>query len=267
MNFSKLPEHVKKAITTFPDDAEFNEMLNNDKILDELDEEAAHNENDFDELLCLIEKTIYVNGKKYRAISAKAWSYLFMLKSPLVQQSEQQPTSLDFDLFAYVVETNLSVTDPTENLKNCVGYCAKLGLDDDEKVIEYYEKQMKLAFSPMKMFPCAQTNYYDNDTVVKQNPSYDVDWLTTIITRVHAVTNLSPQQILELSMNTCCYYFAQWARLQGEKNIEKRSNVEITIAKLHRTIEIIVEALIKKSVIKPEERNEYIKLISSKKNG
>lgn len=257
MNFKNLEKRIQDVIKTFPADKEFNEALNTDKILDNLDLEETHRENDYDEFLMLTEGKFFVNGKKYHAMTVKNWVYLFILKSPLIQQTDKKPTSLDFDIMFNIVENGVEDINAIESL----GSCKSAGLSDDE-IIDWYEKQMNLAFTPMLMFP--HNIEEAGEKIVCKDPVFDCDWLTSMITRVHSVTGMSPSEIINLPLNTCCYYFVQFARVNGTKNIDRKSPEEISIAKLERTTEIIVDTLIKKGVIKLEERQEYIEKINEK---
>lgn len=93
---------------------------------------------------------------------------------------------------------------------------------------------------------------------------FDADWITSLVARVHSVTGESPTKIMnEMSLTAACYYFAQYARMNGDETIYKRSAEEILIEQDKRAVEMICERLIELNVIQREEYFKYYKIMTT----
>lgn len=114
-----------------------------------------------------------------------------------------------------------------------------------------------LAFSPLKMFPSVGT------VEVHEQLCFDCDWMTNIIAKVHTVTGLTPKEIENMSLCACCFYYIQWCRMNGSKEISKRTSEEILKAQSERTDVLIAERLIEVGILKEEEKAEFLKTIGT----
>jgi hypothetical protein len=95
---------------------------------------------------------------------------------------------------------------------NSIGFCEENGIDVVEAIRTILDL-IKMSFRPLKMFP-------SSGAIAKTNPRFDADWLTGIAAKVHQVTGLTPKQIInEMSLTECCYYFAQYARMNSAQEI------------------------------------------------
>lgn len=65
----------------------------------------------------------------------------------------------------------------------------------------------------------------------------------------------------EMSITACCYYFAQYRRLQGDDTIYKRTDEEILIMQMERSVELICDRLIELNIIQEDERTKYKKIM------
>ena len=65
-----------------------------------------------------------------------------------------------------------------------------------------------------------------------------------------------------LSMTACCFYYVQYARMQGAEHIEKRASEEILKAQSERTCTLICDRLIELGVIKEEQRDEIYHIMT-----
>lgn len=136
---------------------------------------------------------------------------------------------------------------------NAAGFCENILKMSYEDAAVIICELIKLSFKPLKLFPA---------TGGTEKLIFDADWITSIITKVHKVTGYSPEYILnELSLTACCYYFAQYARLQGSNNIHRRTDEEILILQMKRSVDLICDRLIELNVFTKEERSKYRKIM------
>lgn len=134
-------------------------------------------------------------------------------------------------------------------LVNAENYSKKVLKLDYEKAKTYIKILISFAFKPLKLFP-----YSNSDSQLM----FDADWLTSIISKVHITTGYSPDYIInQMSLSAACYYFAQWARLQGSNNIHRRTDEEILILQMERSVDLICERLIELNVFPKEDRLKY----------
>jgi hypothetical protein len=72
-----------------------------------------------------------------------------------------------------------------------------------------------------------------------------------------------PSEIMDLPMTACSYYYVQSARKNGVKNIGRLPDEEILKQQDVRSCEIIADYFVKKGILKPEERDDFFKEIST----
>lgn len=188
-------------------------------------------------------------GLKFNQLTIDVWTTLWVFDSPFTLDSDKI-TEADIDLFLAAV--NASNLDDFEALaKSSINYCKNLNITYDlGKSICY--ALINLAFAPLRLFP---------KTIKKTEggiPLYDEDWISSIVSKVHAQTGMSPERIMKtMTMNAACMWFVDWTRMQGQKNIGRKSNEEIVYQMDLRANALIVDRLIEKGVIKEEDREYY----------
>ena len=95
---------------------------------------------------------------------------------------------------------------------------------------------MKVCTSPFSIFPPS-----GNKTDVR----FDVEWLSSIVRRTHAVTGMTPEQIIwEEPLIGVGYYLVEYHRGQGEK-LTRVPKKEILDEIFNRTYEMVDEWLAK----------------------
>lgn len=192
----------------------------------------------------------------FKQLTPATWCFLFCIESPFVKETKREVHEADVDLFFYIVNNGIEDEDIVELAKKSFGWCKEHNLSVDDAL--YVIKQLtSAAFSPLKMFPVTNSEG-------KQISLFDADWLTSLCAKVHEVTGYSPEYIMNnMSLNACCFYYIQYARHQGVKNIERASDEEILIAQDRRSCEMICDRLVELGVIKEEERADLFKKIST----
>jgi len=67
-----------------------------------------------------------------------------------------------------------------------------------------------------------------------------------------------------MSLTSACYYFAQYARMNGDDTIYKRSEDEILLAQDRRAVELICERLVELNIIPQSEYFKYLTIMTTK---
>jgi len=256
MYFQKLDKKYQDAIKALTVDAEFQKRFNDDEVLNKLDEEK------FDPALCFTELCnandipVTIDDKKYNAVKLFQYVYLWCIDSPLVKDNGKKITELDLDIFFYTLDNKID-SDAVSTSMKALGETRKRELTFEDALV-IARTLISLAFQPLRMFPQTSTSVIGN-----QQPAFDLDWLTSMIAKVHNVTGLSPNEIKEMSLSACCFYYIQWCRIQGVQNISKRTSEEILKAQSERTDELIAERLIELKVLKEEDKQDFLNTIKT----
>lgn len=256
MYFSTLSKELQQAVRALTADKEFQDLFGHDPVLDKLDEDKCDVKRSFLELQAIITGKVIINGRSYNALTPQDWAFLWILGSPLV--SFKEATKTDAELFFYVIDHDFDVLDPVKIFELSVGYLDGLGIPEDEALCAA-KTIIGISFSALSMMPHAVNVQVKNE----HEETFDADWLTSIISTVHDVTGLKPDEVMKLPLCSCSYYYVQAARKNGAKNIERLPSEEILKLQDERTCRLITDYFIKKGVIKEEDGDDFFKQIST----
>lgn len=254
MYFRTLPKHIQEGIKELTVDEEFQQRFATDKVLDEIDEMKTNMADEYKCIQLVIGNKIKINEKLFSALTPLMWSFLWVIDSPFVNY-EKNVKEVDIDLFFYILENGVGDGDTVRIITDSLQYTEKHFQMTYDECLNIITTIIKMSFKPLNLFP--KTNMAGRN-------DFDADWLTSLITKVHAVTGYSPDYIMkEMSLTSACYYFAQYRRMNGSENIFKRTDEEILILEDKRACEMIIERLIEKKVITEDEREKWLKEIST----
>lgn len=255
MFISKLKSPLKECAFLLNKDEEFQKRFQTDPILDKLYDEQ------YDPALCYIELTSTLNGKlefdeqEFSQIRLLQYIWLWCVGNPLVKAGKDIEEA-DLDLFFYTLEHEFNPCDSILKIMTVAFGEIKRRNLTKERAEEIAKSLIGIGFHPLSMFPA--TNGTGNE-----QPMFDADWMTGIISKVHVVTGLLPKEIEKMSMSACCFYFIQWCRMQGDNHIMKRTPEEILKAISKRTDELIAERLIELGQLKEEDKLEFLNIIGT----
>lgn len=261
MNFTHLPEDVKQAVIGLTKDKEFQRRFAEDKILDDLEAEKYNPQDEYFALLTVLNGKFVIGQYEVNAITPAIWSFLYITKSPFVSGNIQQISKHDVDYILYILSKGLddAGSSPEQIYMNSLGFCEANGIDVVEAIRTILDL-IKMSFRPLKMFP-------SSGAIAQTNPRFDADWLTGIAAKVHQVTGLTPKQIInEMSLTECCYYFAQYARMNSTQEIQMRSDEQIMLQMSLRTVELILERLLEINIIDTKDVQKYRKIMNTPEN-
>lgn len=254
MYFKDLPKDIQAGIFQLTKDEQFQKRFATDKVLDEIEQMKFNRAQELKILQLLTMNKVQINQRWVKGITPVMWSNLWIMNNAFISNT-QKLSEIDIDVFMYMLENDVELFDPVIVLDRSFNYCVKnnISLETATNIILV---SIKLAFKPLNLFP--KINKTPNNLL------YDGDWLTSLITKVNAVTGYSPEKIMnDLSMTAVCFYFAQFARMNGNDAIYQRTPEQLLKLQDERCCELIVERLVENHVISPEMKNQIFKKISS----
>lgn len=262
MNFREISPELQQAVKELTGDKVFQERFGHDEVLDELDDEKFDPSKSFKELQAVYGNSLHFKGRRYKQVTLKLWSFLWSIESPLIRASKGTVNEADFDIFFYILDNGVQ-DEPLESIfKKSMGYVRTLGISPAE-ASSIYSTLTATAFSALNMFPENRANV----TVGKTEAVFDADWITGIASKVAQASGIDVMRVIDkLSMCACCFYYAQWARQNGAKYIERRPSEEILKLQDARGCELIADRLIELGKLSAEEREEFIKKIITHDN-
>lgn len=216
-------------------DEEFQQILKNDPILDELEKAKYDAQSSFFELMMILSKTFTVSGVVVSCITPAIWAYLYAIASPYATGEECH--EIDTDIMLYLLHNGIHSID-NDLIDKADGFCSSHGLDyrtaeADLKTLIY------LSFRPLEMIPTTSSNQNG------EKARYDADWLTHLASVVCPLTGKSSDEVIyDMSLTECYYYCIQKAReTDVAGNIRRRNSDEVNELIYRRTMELGKEYL------------------------
>ena len=256
MNLNTLPQNLQQAVVDLTEDDQFQKIFAEDEQLDYLDSLKHDKQIEFYELQLLLKKSIVLSGVKINPLTVALYSYLYSISSPIVFDIKKT-TLIDLDVFFYLLQTKDYNADIKQVFTKSLGY-TKIRMNlDEEGVIKLFQKIYKIEFRCLNLFPKSNQ---------QKEPLFNVDWITSIISKVKPLTSYSTEELYQdVSLTQIYYYFANFCRMQGDQRIFIRTQDEILKEEDLRMCQLIVERLVKKGIIKPEQSDSILKQICQEK--
>ena len=211
-------------------DDDFQKILAEDKILNELEAEKNNATDEYFQLMMVLSKIFKIGGISVSCITPAIWAYLFSIGNGYTI-AEKPITDMDTDIFIYILSKGL--TSINQNIvENAAGFCKSNNLD-------YFQTQadlktlIYLSFRPLEMLKMLPS-------IKGDGVRFNADWLTKITSVVCPMTNkTSDEVIFNMSLTEVFYYFVQMARKTDTNNLIKRLNSDqINQAIFTRTMEL-----------------------------
>ena len=286
MNFTKVPKQVQPYILKLTNDDVFLQRYDTDEVLNQLDQLKYNPFIQFNQLQLIfhnklkfnvvqnskqdyLDKSFFQTVKDYfhklfcktplqyvqlKPITLALWSYLYTIKSPIIFE-EKKISTVDIDMFFYLLETK-NFTSPDVVLQKSLNFCNKNLPITGEQLKYVFQKLLKISFRALNMFPKYKLE--------GGKPAFNVDWLTSIATKVVQVSNYNIQQVYsEISVCQAYYLFAQFCREKGSEAIYLRTEDEIMQEEDLRSCVLIAERLIELGAINKKDKEFYIDLMHS----
>lgn len=256
MNLNILPQNIQQAVVDLTEDDQFQKIFAEDQKLDYLQSLKHDKQIEFHQFQLMLRKKLNIFGLEFNPLTIALYSYLYSIKSPIVFDIKST-TMIDLDIFFYLLQTKDFNWNVKQLFSKALGFCQNVLKLNQSQTIKIFEKIYKIEFRCLNLFP---------KTDQQKNPLFNVDWVTSLASKVKPLTSYSTQQIYnEVSITEVYYYFANYCRMQGDQRIFIRTEDEILAEQDLRMCQLIVQRLVKKGVIKPEQSNSILKQISQEK--
>lgn len=207
-------------------DDDFQAILQQDPVLDELEKSKYNPQTAYFELMMMLSRIFRVDGVAVSCITPAIWSYLYSIGSPYTQGGEIH--QIDTDLVLYILHNGLSNIDE-DLIEKANGFCEANGINIDTAELDI-KTLIYLTFRPLEMLANTSTH--------SEKPRFDIDWLTHIVSVVAPMTNKTAEEVIfDMSLCECLYYCVHKAREFDYKHeIRRRDSDEITQAIYERTL-------------------------------
>lgn len=255
MYFKNLPHDIKKEIEKLTKDEVFQKRFAEDQILDELDDQKLNMVEQYQSL-----QSIYNVEKNINDITLASWSYLWAIKNPITDFNKlktQQISQFDLDIFYYVIQNDVRHINIQNLITEAAHYSSKVGLNSYDEAFYTAIMMIRRAFKPLSMFPATMGD--------GKEALFDAEWVTKSVGIVAEMTNFDANYIIhQLPLHSVCYYFVQYAKKSGDKQVHRRTPEEILIAQDERACELIVDYLAEIGKITADEKQYYYNIITTK---
>lgn len=229
-------------------------------ILDELDAERYDPKKFFQEWMCFRDYKLKLGSHEYKQLSLEALCFLWCIQNPIIKSTKtREVNDIDMMIFLYASQCpDFNPQDMNNIVMNAKLWFISTGISIPEAT-NAVNILVTLAFQPLEMFPPSP----EQQLVGEKEIRFDSDWCASMISTVHLASGLLPNEILKMSVAACGWYYIQWCKQQGVKNIGRKSTAEVIYEMDIRCNEMIVDRLIEKDIIKPEERDYYLECLKS----
>lgn len=259
MNLNNIPQHILQEIINLTQDQQFQKRFKEDEQMDYLESLEHDKQIQFHELQLCLNNQIDVYDIKLNPLTLALFSYLYSIESPIVFDI-QKTTLIDIDVFFYLLQTKDYGCDIKQVFTKALGFCKNVLKLNQEQTVKLFNRIYKIEFRCLNLFPkCDQY----------KKPLFNIDWMISIISKVKPLTSYSTKELYrDISLSQVYYYFASYCRMQGDQRIFIRTEEQILYEQDCRMCELVVDRLIEKNIISPDQREEILKLIyQEKENG
>lgn len=210
-------------------DDEFHKILENDPVLDALEKEKYNAKDEYFALMQILNPVYMISGIPCSYITPAIWAYMWSIGNAYTQSGGKEITENDTDMMMYVLHHGITSIDDDYVLKSA-RFCELHGISYIEARLDILQ-MIYIAFRPLEMIPSSGSG---------DNPMYDADWLTKVVSVACQMTNRASNDIMyNMSLTECYYYYIQYMRRNDYNNEYKRRNsAEIVKASWDRTMEL-----------------------------
>ena len=218
-------------------DDDFQKIINNDTILNELQKQKNSRQIEYFQLISIFTKSFTVCGIKIKPITPMLWSFLYCIGNKYIT-NPAKAENIDTDVFMYLLHNGVKVIDD-DLFHSASGFCESLNIDYEQAKYQLIDLII-LAFRPLSMFP--------KNNINSEQARYNVDWLTKIVSMVCQLTNKDSEYVMyEMSLTEALSYVVQYARRNDLKGqIRRRNSDEIDVEIYKRTMKLGTEYYNKK---------------------
>lgn len=222
-----MDENLEMMLALQADD-DFQKILQNDEILNQLENEKFSEKEEFTELMSVFSGKISINDIEFNMLTLGMWCYLYSIKNAIV--CGEKVEKRDVDIFLYLLHEGYDGV--SENIfSEAENFCVNNGIDYTSAEIAIYQL-IKIAFRPLEMIPSRIPS--------ENKPHFNLEWMTGILSTVCRMTNCTRQFALyKMSLSESFYYFIHKLKENDYKNqIFRRNSGQIDAEIYKRTFEL-----------------------------
>ena len=254
MRLERVSKEIQTAVFYLTEDQVFQKRFREDEELDYLQSLEHDKEIEKVQLLLALNDTVKINGVELNPITLALYSYLYSIQSNLIFEVDKI-TTIDLDLFFYLLQTKDYNYDLKQVLIKSMGYCQKVLRLSLKQTVDLFQKIYKIEFKCLNLFPRRGNK--------SKESLFNVDWMISIVSKVKPLTSYETKQLYkDISLSQIYYYFASYCRMQGDQSIFIRTEDEILFEQDKRMCELVVDRLIEKGVIDQKQRDNILNEIT-----
>ena len=253
MILNNLPKNIVDEVFKLIEDQQFQKRFSEDKVLDMLQAQKHNKDIEFQQLQLLLYKKNIIDGIAFKPITLALYSYLYSIKSNIVFKIEDA-TIDDLDEFFYILQTGNYEHDIKQLVLKSDDYCNKELHLAQHEAIKIFNRLYQIQFKVFSLFPRISNE--------GEEPIFNVDWMLNIISKIKPYVSYTTEELYtKVSVMQIYYYYAQYLRNNGSDSIFIRSEQQILDEMDNRTIDLVLDRLIQKQIIKQDQRKEYFDLM------
>ena len=202
---------------------EFQELLNSDPHLEELNRSRYDHNAEFFSLMELLRGSFRIGSLQIQPLTPAVWAFLWGINNRYTTRIHEV-TESDTDIFLYLLANGIrDLGCGVEELPAVAsGFCPACGLDYPAAAKELMQT-VELAFRPLEMLP--KTEGSSSEPLC-----YDADWLVQLCSVVAQESNEKAADVMfNLPLSTCFFYYVNAMRKNDTRGlIRKRTSGEIS---------------------------------------
>ena len=215
-------------------DEEFQDILQNDKILDELEKEKFNPEDEYFELMMIFSGELQYNHLVLNTLTLGMWAYLYSIRSAFTLAEE--PTNKDIDIVMYLLHNGYhGVSDNIYEDSFC--FCEKNNIEY-ENAKKFIYRIIFISFRAMEMLPSMYST--------GEKCRYNLEWVTSILKMVCNAVNADRDYVLyRMSLTECFYHVINVLKENDTKNLIRRRNSDEINAEIYKRTMMLGEEYFK----------------------
>lgn len=222
----------KLELQTLMNSDEFSRVLDNDPVLNELEAELEHANDELLQFVQLTGNCIYIDGVRLRPLTPALWTMLYLMKCNFMTGVHEVGHD-DIDLMLYALSHNILTAggDFADIRKKAAEFGKRHIRDYDETGTDLAEVILN-AFYPLTLLKAQGASG-------SKFEKYDCDWLVTLAAIAAKYSGRTIEYCMkEMPLALCWSLYVQHRREVTGEAYSRRTSVEIGKAQFERTFEL-----------------------------
>jgi len=214
--------------------AEFQQILSDDPLLDELDRARIDTSEEFFSVCEFLGSPLTVCGLTVQPVTPALWAFLWSIENSYAYRAHTI-IEWDTDIFLRLLHEGFRRIEGTKDeiIGSSRGYCRKMGVDPDAARTDLLDL-VRRTFRPLAMLPPAMISS------TSEPAAFDADWLISISSVAAVMANMKIRDAaFNLPLSSCYWLWISRLREHDDKNkIRRRTSDELAKEYFTRVEEI-----------------------------